>query len=618
MAATTPEEQAAINEQLKGGSEEFTYGSGYQGTPVVAPGGTAAPKGNTATKTAAPTTPAPNTQAAQPVPVSPTGVISPATSTTSPQYPYNPNNTGSDAGYAEAQSLLAPTAPPSESDLYTSFWNQSQPVLDAINQAEAAAEAAANNASGKESSGAAYDLAREGGAGGTAAASSAASIENDRQTAIATALSTKATALGSLSQTIQSAAQTQANYEQENAQTLSSAYIAQKQTDMNNSLAGIAAQGTTLDEFQQQYPQAYSNLLQYAGGDPNALNALFVTASKANLINSGQPISTSGNTLTYGYQGLDASGNPTIKTTQVTIPTLPNGYKVSSYNQAADGTVTYLAFPVDAQGNQTVDPSKPNNGIISGVINSTGATSGATIGGMTLGTVPPGVTTDEAMTGQAIMDGSQPPPTSSGASGNSKTNLGVKAYLAANGFDLSTASLDWTAMNKYVSSLNSTQQIRLRQAAVAVPDMLTNVQSLYNDTYSKLSSAGITELNSANLSLAAQGVYGEDAQASAVQLQQQIIDITSDLATIYKGGNAATDQSLQTGAEQLSGSWDPATFTAAIQNINANIGYRINAINQAGVGGTGSDNIYASDVGDTSDSDTSGGSSTGSGGIYDF
>jgi hypothetical protein len=351
-----------------------------------------------------------------------------------------------------------------------------------------------------------------------------------------------------------------------------------------------------MSDLQTSNPVEYQQLLQYAGGDPNALNAIYLAAAmKSNsLLNNGQPLTTSGNSLVYGVQSINpTTGAPTISTTTVSIPNLPNNYKVSSYSQAANGTVTYLAFPTDAQGNQTVNPSLPNNGIISGVIGA--AQSNTTIGGVTLGIVPNGVTSNEALTGQGIINGTVPPLTGMGA--NSATGLGVKAYLAANGFDSTTASLDYTAMTDYMSTMNSQQQIRLKQAATAVPDMLTNVQSLYNDFYSQAPSWGITTVNSASLAAAVAGAYGSAAQAAGVQLQQQITDITSDLGTIYKGGNMATDQALQTGAEQLDGAWDSDTFTAAIQQIQTNIGYRINAINQVGVGGVGSTNPYAASVG---------------------
>lgn len=512
--------------------------------------------------------------------------------------------TATDPAFDQAEKDVAPM---SEDQIYAYYAGKSAATLNAINSTASAAELAATNQESRDISAANADNASRGITGNVTSVSTSKAV-TDQQEAIANAEAAKNQALATVAQNI--TAQAAADFK-EQQEVVAPNYIALKKNDLNNALSGIVSSGATLDDLKTNHPNEYSTLVQYAGGDPNALNALYVGASQANLLNNGQPLSTIGNTLVYGVKGVDANGNPTIKTTSVSIPDLPPNYKVSSYNQAANGTVTYVAFPTDAAGNQTVDPSKPNNGVVSGVIG--GAQSGQTVGGATLGTIPTGVSTTAALTGQGIIDGTTPPNI---GSSNSGQGYQTKAYLEANGYDLAKATLDWQAMTKYVATLNSSQQIRLRQAAIAVPDMLTNVKSLYNDLQSKLSLAGETDINSAILTAAQKGIYGPDAQAAAVQLNQQITDITSDLGTIYKGGNSATDQALQTGAEQLQGNWDPSTFDAAVDNINKNIGYRINAINNAGVGGTGTDNQYAASVGDTSGTSVPGTGSSGD--IYSF
>jgi hypothetical protein len=68
------------------------------------------------------------------------------------------------------------------------------------------------------------------------------------------------------------------------------AYIAQKQQELTNTLSGLASSGTTLQQLQNTDPSEYNLLLQYAGGDPYALQGLYVQAVK----NNGQSSTTSG------------------------------------------------------------------------------------------------------------------------------------------------------------------------------------------------------------------------------------------------------------------------------------------------------------------------------------
>ena len=518
-----------------------------------------------------------------------------------------PNSSGADSTFSTAMNALAPGGVPSESDFYNEVYSQLAPVIAAITGAESSAETAAYAAGTQQQNSLSASLGARGLAGSSEAIVEATNTNLATAQNVANAQQAAATALENVTQFAIPEAYTMYSDALTRNDTNAKAYVAQAQTNMSNALAGLASAGTSLTDLATSNPVEYNQLLQYAGGDPNVLAALYVKASQANLMNNGQPIVTSGNTLVYGVKGVDANGNPTVKTQTVTIPDLPTNYKVSSYSQAANGTVTYLAFPTDANGNQTVDPSKPNNGIISGTITASGGSN----------YTPQGLTTDQSAALDklglnaadkelisGIVSGNTPPPTGFGA--NSKEMLAVKAGLSAIGFDLSTASLDYTAMTKYVATLNSTQQVRLKQAAAAVPEMLTNVQSLYNNFYAQAPNWGISAVNSASLAAAVQGTYGQDAQNAAVQLNQQITDITADLGTIYKGGNSATDLALQTGAEQLSGSWDADTFTGAIDNINKNIGYRIQAINAVGVGGTGGQNPYASAMGVGTNTDLSG------------
>lgn len=506
----------------------------------------------------------------------------------------------SDSQFTQAQANLAPTAPPTEDQFFNDVYSKLQPVIDAINQTEASAETQANIASQQATSAANFSNNAQGMAGSSEATAGAANIAQTRDAAIQQAKAQQATAIGSLTEWAVPQAYTEYTDALTRNDTNSQNYINAQQKQALNTLSGIAATGMSLSDFQSQYPSEYAQILQYYDGDPNAMQAAYISAAPAGTyLNNGAPVSTSGNTQVYLQQVKNPDGTTSIKSVSVELPTtLPPNYKVTSYNQAANGTISYIAFPTDAQGNQTIDPTKPNNGIISGSFG--GAQSNSTVGGVTLGIVPAGVTSNEALTGQGIIDGIIPPLTGMGA--NSTQGIAIKAYLTANGFDATKASLDYTAMTDYISTLNSTQQVRLKQAATAVPPMLTNVQSIFSQLQSDVQGdttlpTGLQQLNSVNLQAYASGAYGSQIQSDAVNLQQQITDITADLGTIYKGGNSATDLSLQNGASQLMGSWDADTFTSALNLIQQNIAYRVNAINQVGVGGVGGSNPYASSAG---------------------
>lgn len=274
--------------------------------------------------------------------------------------------TATDPAYNQAEQDIEPM---SEDQIYAYWAGKSSSTLDAIRSTASAAELAATNQESRDISAANADNASRGMVGNPTSVATSKAI-TDQQEAIANAEAQKNQGIATVAADI--ASKTEADFK-ENQEVIGPNYIALKKNDLNNALTGLVSSGGTLTDLQNNHPNEYGTLLQYAGGDPNALNALYISASKNSLLNNGQPISTIGNTFVYGSPGVDANGNPTIKTTSVTIQDLPPNYKVSSYNQAANGTVTYVAFPTDASGNQTVDPSKPNNGVISGVIGDFGA-----------------------------------------------------------------------------------------------------------------------------------------------------------------------------------------------------------------------------------------------------
>ncbi|MGH7239227.1 MAG: hypothetical protein ACREHG_04070 [Candidatus Saccharimonadales bacterium] len=181
-----------------------------------------------------------------------------------------------------------------------------------------------------------------------------------------------------------------------------------------------------------------------------------------------------------------------------------------------------------------------------------------------------------ASIGQSIIDGQQPPD----MKGLYRQAAPVKAYLADHNYNLTKASQDWMATQKLLSTMNGAQQTRLRQAINQVDESLPLVQ----DLATKWDGGQFPILNKANLIAAKNGVYGPDAQSIATQLDAEIADVTSELGTVYKGGNSSTDESLKLAASQLNSGWSRKTLMDAIQLAQKNIRYRKNSLSLATAG----------------------------------
>lgn len=303
---------------------------------------------------------------------------------------------GPDGAYGNARNALTPTGPLSESDFFNEIYQQLAPVISAINGAETSAETAAYAAGTNQQNDLSGALGARGLAGSGEASREAANTNLATAANVAQAKQAQATAMQNVMNLAIPEAYTAYKDAQTRNDTNAQAYIAQTQKNMSDSLSGLASSGLTLDDLKSSNPQQYQQLLQYANGDPNQLNAMFVSAAQANIL--GDPIQV-GNTLVYKVKSIDpTTGQPTVKTMDVTLPTLPSGYKVTSYNQSTNGTVAYIAFPTDSFGNQTIDPSKPNNGVISGTLG--GSADGTN---PNVGTVPdPTSTAITAQTGLSI------------------------------------------------------------------------------------------------------------------------------------------------------------------------------------------------------------------------
>lgn len=191
------------------------------------------------------------------------------------------------------------------------------------------------------------------------------------------------------------------------------------------------------------------------------------------------------------------------------------------------------------------------------------------------------------------------PPTTTGLYGKSAA---VKSQLEKDGFNLTQASTDWTATQKWLATANGSQQVRLKQAISSVTQGVSALKTLAT----QWNAGGFAPLNSANLKAALSGAYGQDAQDIAAKFQQQSTIIQDELGQTFMGGNSPTDKALGLAGQVFDTSWSAQTLNDALDNLNTNLGYRLNAINSTGP--TGVDGQSAVPPGDsTGASGSSGG-----------
>jgi hypothetical protein len=181
--------------------------------------------------------------------------------------------------------------------------------------------------------------------------------------------------------------------------------------------------------------------------------------------------------------------------------------------------------------------------------------------------------------GDAIIEGKQPPVIS--GFGMAKYQGPIRAYLSDKGYDLYNAEMDYHATKKYVTSLNSTQQVRLRQATQFSYDSLNIIEELNN----QWQAGRFPILNKGNLILAINGALGVEAQKIATKLDTQIADLTSELATVYKGGYASTDETLKLAAKNLKSEWSYEQLGENINLVRTNLQIRLNSLKSAKIGG---------------------------------
>lgn len=161
------------------------------------------------------------------------------------------------------------------------------------------------------------------------------------------------------------------------------------------------------------------------------------------------------------------------------------------------------------------------------------------------------------------------------------TGAAVQSILGKRGFNMLQAQMNWKAETKHLQSLNSTQQLRLRQATETAYHSLDIIDELA----AKWKGGRFPLLNKANLLLAKNGAYGTEAATIAQQLDGQITDLTSELANVYMGGNSPTDHALKLGEANLKGNWSEPVLKAMTAQSRRNLKIRLTAMDTIAAAG---------------------------------
>jgi len=189
----------------------------------------------------------------------------------------------------------------------------------------------------------------------------------------------------------------------------------------------------------------------------------------------------------------------------------------------------------------------------------------------------------------AIINGDQPPDLSRlyGLSGY------VRDTLATKGYNLTQATQDWMATQRYLATLNGPAQTRLRQSVEFVRESIPLVQSLSEDLDKVVDKTKYPLLNKVVMLAAKNGTMGEDAKNAAVNLDNQINELHTELAVMFRGGGASTNEALQRADTLLQSNWDTKQLKTALDLLQKNATIRLNSISSIGPSGTSPGNVYA-------------------------
>ena len=166
----------------------------------------------------------------------------------------------------------------------------------------------------------------------------------------------------------------------------------------------------------------------------------------------------------------------------------------------------------------------------------------------------------------------------------------IVGELQRQGFSQTKAMTEWNAVQRWITTANGTQQLRLRQAIEKIDPHVEYIRAMYEEWQKTGLPSGYQTFNS--MALAAAAALPGKAGELANRLQAQINDLTAELGNVYMGGNTPTDHALELAGANLKTKWNERTFLGALDDITNNTAMRRNAIRFTGPTGVATESPY--------------------------
>ncbi len=153
----------------------------------------------------------------------------------------------------------------------------------------------------------------------------------------------------------------------------------------------------------------------------------------------------------------------------------------------------------------------------------------------------------------------------------------VVGQMAKDGVNFEELRKNWLATKRLTVTENSPQSNRLDIAVRSGLKMYDAVDALS----SQWEGMGLGPLSRANLKLATEGAKGPEAAKLAIQLNGQIAQLTSDVATVEQNGMTPTQESRDVAAQSMQSWWGNQTIKAMTAQGRANMKIREAARNES-------------------------------------
>jgi hypothetical protein len=137
-------------------------------------------------------------------------------------------------------------------------------------------------------------------------------------------------------------------------------------------------------------------------------------------------------------------------------------------------------------------------------------------------------------------------------------------------FNLSNAQRIWAAQKRLNATMNGGQQVRLDESIKSGLAMYDRV----DDIADRWKGQGLGALSRANLKIAKEGGLGKAAAQIANELEGQIGQLTSDIATIEQGGLTPTNEARKVAELSMQAWWGTGTIKAMTAQGRANMRIR--------------------------------------------